>query len=88
MRTPPDPSVYEATLLRRLAVLKAAFARPTVAARRLRRLALRKAPEKPVLSLWRIPGFTSKPITNQGREVLDALNKAVARTRTDYHDSG
>jgi hypothetical protein len=88
VRTPPDPSVYEASLLRRLAALKAAFAQPMQAARRLQRLALRKAPEKPVLSLWRIPGFTSAPITDRGRDVLGALNTAVARTRTDYHDTG
>ena len=88
VRPEPDPSVYEASLLRRLAALKAAFAHPTQAARRLQRLALRKAPEKPVLSLWRIPGFTAKPISDQGRDVLDRLNKAVARARTDYHDTG
>ncbi|MFN7180616.1 hypothetical protein [Hyphomonas sp.] len=82
VRMPPDPSVYEASLLRRLAALKAAFASPTASARRLQRLALRKAPEKPVLSLWRIPGYTSKPITDRGRRVLDNLNTAVARVRT------
>lgn len=88
VRAEPDPSVYEASLLRRLAALKAAFAHPTKAARRLQRLALRTAPEKPVLSLWRIPGFTSKPITDEGRDVLDRLNTAVARTRTAWHDTG
>ncbi|MFN7178323.1 hypothetical protein [Hyphomonas sp.] len=88
VRLPPDTSAYEARLLRRLAALKAAFAQPARAARRLQRLAQRLIPEKPVLSLWRIPGYTARPITDKGRQVLDDLNTAVARTRTDYHDSG
>lgn len=88
VRLPPDASAYEARLLRRLAALKAAFAQPARAARRLQRLAQRLIPEKPVLSMWRIPGYTARPITDKGRQVLDDLNTAVARTRTDYHDSG
>ena len=86
-RPAPDTDTYRDRLLRRLAALQAAFADPVSAARRLKRLEQRVAPERPVLSLWRIPGYESRPISDAGRALLDKLNTAVARTRTDYHNS-
>lgn len=87
-RPGPDAEAYRAGLLRRLEALQAAFADPVRAARRLKRLEQRLAPERPVLSLWRIPGYGARPIADEGRRLLDRLNQAVARTRTAYHDSG
>jgi hypothetical protein len=86
-RPTPDFDACRDRLLRRLAALEAAFADPYRAARRLKRLEQRLAPERPVLSLWRIPGYQSRPITDDGRAVLDGLNLAVAQTRTVYHNS-
>ncbi|MFN7178154.1 hypothetical protein [Hyphomonas sp.] len=86
-RPAPSFDAYRDRLLRRLAALQAAFADPAAAARRLKRLEARVAPERPVLSLWRIPGYAARPITDQGRALLDRLNTAVAHTRTAYHNS-
>lgn len=45
------------------------------------------APERSVLSLGRIPGYESRPISDVGRALLYKLSAAAARTRTAYHIS-
>ena len=65
---------YEERLRRRFAALEAALASPLQQARRLLRLQARQSAPKPLLSLSKIPGYRSRPITDTGRAALDAIN--------------
>jgi hypothetical protein len=65
---------YEERLRRRFAALEAALASPVQQARRLLRLQARQSAPKPLLSLSKIPGYRSRPITDTGRAALDAIN--------------
>jgi len=68
------PASYEERLRRRFAALEAALASPVHQARRLLRLQARHSKPKPLLSLTKIPGYRSRPITDTGRAALDAIN--------------
>jgi len=68
---------YEERLRRRFAALEAAMASPADQARRLLRLQAKLSAPKPLLSLKKIPGYRSKPITETGRAALDAINEEL-----------
>lgn len=89
-RSPADPSACGRNLVRRFEALKAAFADPVRAARRLKRLQQRLAPERPNLSLCNVPGREAVILNlfPGAHETFESLNRAVACIPTAYHDSG